>query len=233
MPDAMRSSRAPLNLEKLFAMNAIRTHFSGETTTLAAAASLSARPSRTRHAKIAGLAAFAALAMALNVPNAAMAAPFGDGNFETPGHPGFQTIAPSGTIGPWKVTSGTVDYGTAPAQTPCDGGAGNCVDLNGTGPGAISQTFTTCTPTYLVSFRMSRHHMLATQTATVVAHAGSGTWTFTNGPSNGPPGTWTSETFSFPSTGPLTTIGFSSTTHDDPVGAGPEIDNVVVRASCT
>jgi hypothetical protein len=214
-------------------MNTIGTHSSGKATTLAGAAALSARPSRTRHLQIAGLASCAALVMALNVPNAAMAAPFSDGNFETPGHTGFETIAPPGSIGPWKVTSGNVDYGTAPAQTACDGGAGNCVDLNGGGPGAISQTFTTCTPTYFVTFRMSRHHMLATQSATVVAHAGGGTWTFTNGPSNGPPGTWTSENFSFPSTGPLTTISFTSTTHDDPVGAGPEIDNVIARATCT
>jgi hypothetical protein len=170
--------------------------------------------------------------MALNVSNAAMAAPFADGNFETPSHSGYVNIPASGTVGPWKVTAGNIDYGTAPAQTTCAGGSGNCVDLNGTSVGAISQTFDTCTPTYRVDFSMSRHHLLGTQPATLIAHAGNQSFTFAHSPPTAP-GTWEAHNFSFPSIGPATTITFTSTTNAKPAGAGPEIDNVSVRmTSC-
>jgi Protein of unknown function (DUF642) len=178
------------------------------------------------------LSAAACLILA-SVPSVVMAAPFADGNFETPGHPGYVNIPTNGTVGPWKVTSGNIDYGTAPAQTSCAGGSGNCVDLNGTNVGAISQTFDTCTPRYRVDFSMSRHHMLQRQPATLVAHAGSQTFTFTHSPPTAP-GTWVPETFTFASTGPTTTIAFTSTTTSaNPIGAGPEIDNVSVKmVSC-
>lgn len=213
-------------------MKAIQTLFCGEATSSAVSAALSVRPSRTRLAKIAGVATWAALVVAMSVPNAAMAAPFTDGNFETPGHPGFVNILIGGTIGPWKVTAGSIDYGTAPAQTSCQTAGGNCVDLNGTSQGAISQTFDTCKPTYRVDFSMSRHLMLKTQPASLVALAGNQTFTFTHNPPIAP-GTWVPENFSFVGVGPTTTIAFKSTTNANPAGAGPEIDNVSVKmVSC-
>jgi len=175
---------------------------------------------------------WAALVIALNVSNAAMAAPFADGNFETPSHSGYVNIPTSGTVGPWKVTAGNIDYGTAPAQTTCAGGSGNCVDLNGTSVGAISQTFDTCTPTYRVDFSMSRHLLLAKQSASLVALAGNQSFPFTHNPPTAP-GTWEAHNFSFHSIGPTTTIAFKSTTNANPSGAGPEIDNVSVKmTSC-
>ena len=197
-----------------------------------AGAALSVPPNRTRLAKIAGVAAWTALVAAMTVPNAAMAAPFADGNFETPGHSGFANILVGGTIGPWKVIAGSVDYGTAPAQTSCQNAGGNCVDLNGTGQGAISQTFDTCKPTYRVDFAMSRHLMLKTQPASLVALAGNQSFAFTHSPPIAP-GTWVPENFSFVGVGPTTTIAFKSTTSANPVGAGPEIDNVTIKmVSC-
>ncbi len=162
----------------------------------------------------------------------AQAAPFADGNFETPGHSGYVNILTNGTIGPWKVTLGNVDYGTAPAQTNCQTAGGNCVDLNGTGIGAISQTFDTCKPTYRVDFSMSRHRMLQTQSASLVALAGNQTFAFTHSPPTAP-GTWVPEYFTFVGVAPATTITFKSTTNANPAGAGPEIDNVSVKmVSC-
>ena len=179
------------------------------------------------------LACAAALAIFVAAaPNMAVAASFGDGNFESPGHPGYTTLMNGGAIGPWTVTAGSVDYGTAPAQTAC--ASGNCVDLNGNGPGAISQTFS-CTPRYRVDFMMSRHRMLGRQAATIVALVNNVAvpgGTFTHGPSPAP-GTWVSHTFTFTSTTPAVTLTFESTTHGNPIAAGPEIDNVAVKmVSC-
>jgi hypothetical protein len=173
--------------------------------------------------------------MALTVPNLAMAAPFTNGDFQTPSHPGYVNVPTGGTIGAWTVTSGSVDHGTAPAQTGCQTAGGQCVDLNGNGPGTISQTFDTCKPTYRVDFYMSRHKLLANQTATAVALINNipvAGGTFTNGPSPAP-GVWEAHSFTFVGTAPTTTIAFKSTTNGNPVAAGPEIDNVTMKmVSC-
>ena len=194
-------------------------------------AGISVQPSPARRLKVGSAATWTAIATVLLFPPAAMAASFADGNFETPGHSGYVEVPTNGTIGPWKVIAGSVDYGTAPGQTACQTAGGNCVDLNGSGPGVISQTFDTCKPMYQVDFFMSRHKQLATQTATMVALVNGAQvgGPFTHGPSPAP-GEWVAHSFTFPVGNlPTTSIGFKSTTNGNPVAAGPEIDNVSLK----
>jgi hypothetical protein len=183
-----------------------------------------------RLTEIAGISALAAFAMALNVPTAATAAPFANGAFETPTVSGSYTTAPPATIAGWTVT-GTVNHGTGPAQTTCP--SGQCVDLNGKGPGAISQTFdTTCKPTYQVDFMMSRHLQLASASLEAWVDGGSkGTFTHNDAGVTATDGKWQPHTFTFVAN-PSTKLEFKSKVMTG--AAGPQIDNVRVKLiSCT
>jgi hypothetical protein len=83
-----------------------------------------------------------------------------------------------------------------------------------------------------VDFAMSRHLLLRTQPASLVALAGNQSFAFTHSPPTAP-GTWVPENFIFVGVAPTTTISFKSTTNANPAGAGPEIDNVTVKmVSC-
>jgi Protein of unknown function (DUF642) len=194
--------------------------------------------STSNRAKIAGGVALAALAVALCVPTAASAAPFSDGTFATPSHGQYATITAPSMFGPWKVTAGSVDHGTAPGQTTCV--SNQCVDLNGNAPGAISQTFdSSCKPTYHVTFKMSRHKLLGDSNTPAKLQA----W------ANGNPilpifehnvagvspadGKWEPHNFSFPgAAGASQTIEFRSVAPTSGA-AGPQIDDVVVTAACS
>jgi choice-of-anchor C domain-containing protein len=60
----------------------------------------------------------------------------------------FVDVASVSTIGPWHVTSGSVDLIGGYWQSPSGpnasaGGTNGSIDLNGSGPGTISQSFTT------------------------------------------------------------------------------------------
>lgn len=176
-------------------------------------------------------ATLAALAIALNVPTAAMADPssLGNGNFEAPPHPGYTNIPSPGTIGAWKVISGSVDHGTGPAATPCQTPGGQCVDLNGNSKGKISQDIKTCQPKFRVHFYMSRHAALGNQEATLVASIGTHTFPFKHAlPVL--PGVWVAHEFDFVGSS-MTSIplAFESTTNATDPRAGPQIDNVTIK----
>ena len=119
-----------------------------------------------------------------------------------------------GSIAGWTVTDGSVDHGAAPAQTTCQSAGGQCVDLNGNGPGTISQAFdTSCKPMFRVSFFLSRHKVLDATPATMIAlvdgvqvksfsHSAAGV-TATDGK-------WQAEGFDVTANGPTSTLAFRS-----------------------
>ena len=154
-----------------------------------------------------------------------------NGDFELNSPTGFNT-APPHNLPDWQV-NGTVDFGTGPAQTTCQAGpSSHCVDLNGSSPGEISQKFELCTPTYRVTFYMSRHFQLAGSSATLqatVTSASSGAVLkqvpFTHGPGAlTHTGNWQMKQFDFQGPGPFV-LSFKSMM---PGQAGPQVDNVRV-----
>jgi hypothetical protein len=186
-----------------------------------------------------------ALFLTLNFATPATAQVFTNGNFEAP--PAAGTAATYNSGAPpaafvWRVTTGSVNHGTAPGQTNCHGGSGQCVDLNGGAPGAIEQTFTTVQwQKYRVTFYMSRHRQLilsgttATLQALVTDSVGGGV-VFTNGFAHSVPnstagaaanGAWTLRQFDFIAPTTSTTLAFASTTEQG--AAGPQIDSVEIK----
>jgi len=151
-----------------------------------------------------------------------------EGTFENPPVVGWTTYSEGTPFGPWTVTAGDVDHGPTPAGTTCQGSAGQCVDLNGSVPGAISQVFDTRVGgACQVWFWMSRHVQQATQ-ATLVPSVDSVDLAAVTHNLPGVArndGKWEQKTFSFVAAGPTTTLGFRSTTSG---AAGPQIDNVSV-----
>ncbi|WP_412125929.1 DUF642 domain-containing protein [Streptomyces platensis] len=79
------------------------------------------------------------------LPGTALAAPVAldDGSFEYPTAPAnsFSALTAGQSIGPWTVDSGSVDLIGSGLWQAADGE--QSVDLNGQGPGKVSQTFTT------------------------------------------------------------------------------------------
>src|SRR5512139_751777 len=90
-----------------------------------------------------GVAIAAVCALFTGVGTAAAAASrFDDGSFENPvAAPPFQTFPSGQSIGPWLVTSGTVDLVGPTTWLAAEGN--QSVDLNGANTGAVAQTFTT------------------------------------------------------------------------------------------
>jgi choice-of-anchor C domain-containing protein len=158
-----------------------------------------------------------------------------NGSFELPGYPGYTTV-PTGSIyiTNWKVTSGNVDYGTGPAGTTCQAAVGNCVDLNGSGPGTIQQTFDTVKgATCTVKFYMSRHVNLTLSSATMAVlidgmAVASSPYTHNLPGVNAANGQWQAQFFNFTAGGASTTLAFQSMMPD---AAGPQIDNVSVECA--
>ncbi|MFD8787623.1 choice-of-anchor C family protein [Kitasatospora sp. NPDC059599] len=114
--------------------------------------------SRTRATAVALLAA---AAVTLAVPaqaaggNRALSR-FDDGSFESPKVPAnaFTELTAGQTIGPWRITAGSVDLIGAGFWQAAEGD--QSVDLNGANSGTIAQTFTT-TPgaTYSVTYALA------------------------------------------------------------------------------
>jgi hypothetical protein len=190
--------------------------------------------SRTQSARSATVAIWAAFSVVLGVPTPAVAIPFSNGGFESPGFAGFTTLpTTSNYITNWIVTGGNVDYGTGPAGTTCQGALGNCVDLNGSDSGTIQQTFDTVKgATCTVKFYMSRHVNLATSSATMAVlidgiPVPSSPYTHSLTGVTGANGQWQAQSFNFIA-GASTTLAFQSMM---PVhtAAGPQIDSVSVE----
>lgn len=112
------------------------------------------------------LSAFAALAGGIALCSAANAAIISDGEFNNPWGNGYNTSSngefsmystdgqfAGSSFGGWTVISGTVDLIGSLWQAPVAGGGS--VDMDGASPGAISQTFTTSSGWYELSFLLS------------------------------------------------------------------------------
>lgn len=173
------------------------------------------------------LAMAVAILAALALSGVALAAgTFANGNFEqgtyTANGSGFETLyAGSGAITDWTVTSGSVDWIGTYWQAPS--GTTMSLDLNGQGPGAIAQTFTT-TPgdTYVVDFFLAGNPSGGPTTKNLIvdasgSHASSQTYSFSD--SSATTGTmgWTAQTYSFVASADTTTLTFAA----DPGNTGP------------
>ncbi|MFT3777995.1 MAG: choice-of-anchor C family protein [Ottowia sp.] len=160
---------------------------------------------------------------------AAQAAPFQNGSFEDGTDPGSFINVPNSTtaITGWTVSS--IDYiGTY--WNAQDGV--RSVDLNGTAPGSVSQTFDTVAGrTYRVSFYLaSNTDQSGAKTVDVLATPGgtTGSFTFPNtSPSTPSSMGWTQYSYTFTATSASTTLSFASTVTGTPAN-GAALDNVSV-----
>ncbi|WP_043262960.1 choice-of-anchor C family protein [Streptomyces sp. CT34] len=164
---------------------------------------------------------------------------FDDGSFEYPTvkPKTFDEYAAGQFIGPWKVTSGTVDLIGAGYWDAAEGD--QSLDLNGNNPGSVAQTFAT-TPgtTYTVSYSLAGNPQLdrrpAVKTGKVLID-GQDFQHFSfdvTGKSETNMG-YVRRQVTFVARGRSTTLGFASTTRHS--ATGPVIDDVTVehcRPSC-
>ncbi|HEV7385613.1 MAG TPA: choice-of-anchor C family protein [Phenylobacterium sp.] len=174
----------------------------------------------------------AAVAAATLVAGSAGAATIVNGGFAGPGEANgsFQTVGVStGVIPGWTVSSGNVDWITGYWQS--SDGDGFSVDLNGTQPGAISQTIDTVIgQTYTLTFDMSGNPDNGSDLRLILADTGGDPTTFaynldlstnSRGAMN-----WTPQSLNFTATGAATTITFASGNGGSNCCFGAAIDNV-------
>ncbi|MFG2904333.1 choice-of-anchor C family protein [Kitasatospora sp. NPDC048286] len=188
--------------------------------------------SRTR---IAAVALLAATATALTAPAQAdgghrTAGRFDGGGFEYPKAPAnaFATLGTGQAIGPWRITAGNVDLIGAGFWQAAEGD--QSVDLNGSTPGSVAQTFTTVPgTTYTVTYALAGNPAGGVPVRTGVARIdGQDFQAFSfdvTGRTTAAMG-YVGRQFTFVAQNPTTTLGFTSTV----AGAyGPVIDNVQVK----
>jgi hypothetical protein len=159
---------------------------------------------------------------------------FTDGDFSPGTALSFQTYNATQTFGAWNVTSGSVDligtYWNPPAGTP----NGFSVDLNGSEPGTISQTFQLSAGTYTVGFYLSGNPDGGQSAKTVNVLFGSAAandpqFTYTATIDGNHALTYIQETFSQTVDGGLVILSFSGDLEN---GAyGPVIGDVTVTAA--
>ncbi|MEV0532016.1 choice-of-anchor C family protein [Kitasatospora sp. NPDC050463] len=156
---------------------------------------------------------------------------FDDGSFETPKLAAntFTGLTAGQSIGPWRVTTGSVDLIGADFWQAAEGD--QSVDLNGSGPGTVTQTFTT-TPgaTYTVTYSLAGNPeggpALKTGRALVDGQDFQDFSFDITGKSRAAMG-YVGRQFTFVATNASTTLAFASTTA---AGAyGPVVDNVQVK----
>jgi choice-of-anchor C domain-containing protein len=159
----------------------------------------------------------------------ANAAPFQNGSFEGGGlsNPSFTTLSTGATaITGWTVSSGSIDY-VGEYWTASDGE--RSIDLNGNGPGAISQTFdTTPGAAYQVTFDIAGNSngdpvmkALVVSDGEILFSAGFDI----SGKNNENMG-WEERSFNFVASTSSTTLQFSSSIDGD---YGPALDNVRIQ----
>jgi len=180
---------------------------------------------------ILSIAAASSLTLALVGPGIA-ASLATNGSFETGANPGGFVQLSSGdgvTITGWTVSAGTIDYVGTYWQA-ADGV--RSIDLSGSSPGAIRQTFpTTVGTSYKVTFSMAGNPAGGPGMKTMTAGVGGTPAAFTYEiPTVNPPTLadmrWATKSFTFTATAATTTLTFTSTTS----GAfGPALDNVRVE----
>lgn len=155
---------------------------------------------------------------------------FGDGGFETPviqPHT-FHTYYAGESVGPWTVTSGSVELNGAGFWQAAEGD--QSLDLDGADTGALAQTFsTTLLTTYRVSYSLAGNpdDIPAVKTGKVLVngHLAQNFSFDTTGTSRANMG-YVTKSFTFLSAGTSAKLEFVSTT--TPGGYGPVIDKVKV-----
>ena len=170
----------------------------------------------------------AAAALFLGLSGAASAANVLDGNFsEGALAGGFQTIGSGGSIGAWTVSSGSVDLIGSYWQAPPTGGYS--IDLDGNGPGALSQSLALAAGHYELSFYLAGNPDGGDPLKSLTVSVGDASQSFTfltAGHSTGDMG-YTLETLGFDVTG-ATTLTFQSNDANSPWG--PAIGGVSIAS---
>jgi len=170
------------------------------------------------------------------------AAPFQNGSFETFNAAGADVLCSAGInfcgqynagndgITGWTIGGSNVDVVGPLGWTASDGS--RSIDLNGVGPGSLSQTFDTVAGTsYVVTFDIGGnfYRTPTPKTGTVSAASSSLSVSFDDASSSVSNMGWISKTFGFVATSSSTTLIFASTIT---VGAaGLALDNVSVAAA--
>ncbi|MFE2918255.1 choice-of-anchor C family protein [Kitasatospora indigofera] len=156
---------------------------------------------------------------------------FDDGSFENPRAAvnSFNTLTAGQTVGPWRVTAGSVDLIGAGFWQAAEGD--QSVDLNGRGPGAVAQTFSTVPgATYTVTYALAGNPgggpALKTGSALVDGQDFQEFSFNTTGKSFTNMG-YVNRQFTFRATGAATDIAFASTTTTGPYG--PVVDDVRIE----
>ncbi|MFF7635039.1 choice-of-anchor C family protein [Kitasatospora sp. NPDC008050] len=156
---------------------------------------------------------------------------FDDGSFENPrvAVGSYTDLAAGQTIGPWQVTTGTVDLIGEGFWQAAEGD--QSVDLNGVGPGAVAQTFTTVPgTTYTVTYALAGNPAGAPAVKTgsaLIDGQDFQDFSFnTTGKTFANMG-YVNRQFTFQATNSATTIAFTSTTATGPYG--PVLDNVRIE----
>lgn len=154
-------------------------------------------------------------------PQPASAAPFANGGFEEPVIAGgFVTFPTWSSIGPWLVTSNSVDL-VRDLWQPKEGA--QSIDLDGGHAGTLCQTFDAIVGANLVTFWMSRNYFVSSASLRVLVD-GNPRGTFTHSDKVAPQEMrWSYRSASFVASGATTTLCFESLT---PGPYGPAIDAV-------
>lgn len=170
-------------------------------------------------------------AAALALPSAGHAATFINGSFEdasiSPG--GYATLTTGSTVIDGWTVGGSIDY-IGSYWVAADGN--RSIDLSGSAPGSISQTFDTdIGQTYLVQFMMSGNPAGAPTTKTLdvtVNATGAESYTFNIGANSLSDMQWVQQSYTFTATQSTTTLAFTSINSGDYFG--PALDKVSVTA---
>ncbi len=188
-----------------------------------------------------GLKGLFFVAVSFMFVSTAQAALFTNGSFELGNNPpgsGYTTLAAGNTdLTAWSIGGDSIDW-IGSYWAAADGS--RSVDLNGLGPGSISQTFDTVNgQTYNVTFMLAGNSDGLPDVKTLIGYANdiqnAVSFSFDSTGSNSTMG-WTEYGFAFTATGASTTLFFASTT-DDPNFAGtypgnpfgPALDDVKVN----
>ncbi|MFJ2861936.1 choice-of-anchor C family protein [Kitasatospora sp. NPDC087314] len=186
-------------------------------------------------ARLAAVALLVAGATAVAVPAQAAGghralSRFDDGSFESPKVPAnsFTELTAGQSIGPWRVTSGSVDLIGAGFWQAAEGD--QSVDLNGSNTGAVAQTFTTVPgATYSVTYALAGNPAAAPAVKTGrVLVDGQDFQDFSFDITGKTPAAmgYVGRQLSFVAQGASTTLTFASTTTG---AAGPVVDDVQVK----
>jgi choice-of-anchor C domain-containing protein len=168
-----------------------------------------------------------------------------DGGFEMPSVTQDANAVANGyldistNVGAWTVESGDVNTVAGSAAIPIahtywwqPGGGAQSLDLNGNGPGKISQTISTTLGTsYTLTFKLAGSFYNTPETKTVKVATGSSvpvTFTFDATATNSAAMGWVTKTLAFTATTSTTAISFESLT---PGAAGVALDDIIVVAT--